>query len=58
MEFAYLRINCMRVGFKWRLDPASLHPSPVDRIEPGMDLDLDNSVSSSTTAKSVGRRLL
>ena len=53
-----LGIYCMRIRFEWRSYSASFHPSPVNGVEPGLDLHLSDSVPTRAAAKPVGNRLL
>ena len=43
---AYLGVDSVRVRLEWRLDTACFQPAPVNRIEPGVDLNLSHSSST------------
>ena len=58
MNACYLGIHCVRIRFKRRFDATGLHPPPVDRVEPGMNLDLHHTLPTSRASKSVGWSLL
>ena len=55
---AYLGVDCVRIGFKRGRNTTGLHPPPVDRVEPRMDLDLHDPLATSTASEPVTWRLL
>lgn len=55
---SHLGVHGVRVGGELGLDPARLHPPPVDGVEPGVDLDLHHAVPAAAAAQSVGGGLL
>ena len=46
----------MRIRLEWRSYSASFHPSPVNGVEPGLDLHFSDSVPTRAAAKQVGKQ--
>ena len=55
---AYLGIDRVRIRFKRRRNTASLHPPPIDRVEPRIDLDIHYPLATTTASEPVTWRLL
>ena len=55
---AYLGIDRVGIRFKRRRNTTSLHPPPIDRVEPRIDLDIHDPLATPTASEPVTWRLL